>query len=78
MPKDYKADIKPKLSNRQGLKYGNHNYKSHYHVRYYVTTLSLKTFYIATHQLVPRSSISIYLAAGSRAFRVLAQVRLKI
>ena len=35
MPKDYKADIKPKLSNRQGLKYGNHNYKSHYHVRYY-------------------------------------------
>ena len=76
MPKDYKADIKPKLSNRQGLKYGNHNYKSHYHVRYYFTTL--KTFYIATHQLVPRSSISIYLAAGSRAFRVLAQVRLKI
>lgn len=33
MPKDYKADIKPKLSNRQGLKCGNHNYKSHYHVR---------------------------------------------
>lgn len=38
----------------------------------------LKTFYIATHQLVPRSSISIYLAAESRAFRVLAQAGLKI